>query len=296
MKSLDTKTSGILTFSDYRKKSYKVFYGVMIAILSIALVITVFPPVWLFLASFKSAKELYQVPFTLFPDTFDFGKIGNIWNALNFGKYYLNSFIIIIGSVLTSVIFNGLLAYGISILKPIGYRIVYGLVLGSLMIPPILSMGPLFNNIVKLGLINSHLPLILVFGANAFYFILFKTYYDGLPESLVEAAQLDGCNKLQLFFKIILPLSKPIMMVVAIFTVNAAWSDFLLPYLVLLDDAKQTVMVKIFMLQSNMGTSMKFGPDTLLVVLALSIIPPVVFFFIFQKQITSAVASTGIKE
>jgi multiple sugar transport system permease protein len=296
MNSLINKTSGILTFSDYKKIPYKILYGIMIGILFMALIITVFPPLWLFLASFKSAKELYQAPFTLFPDSFDFGKIKDVWDTLNFGKYYLNSFIIIIGAVLTSVIFNGLLAYAISILKPVGHRIVFGLVLGSLMIPPILNMGPLFNNIVKTGLINNYLPLMLVFGANSFYFILFKTYFDSLPESLVEAARLDGCNNLQVFYKIVLPLSKPIMMVVAIFTVNAAWSDFLLPYLVLLDDARQTVMVKIFLLQSNMGTSMNFGPDTLLIVLALSIIPPVIIFFIFQKQITSTVATTGVKE
>ncbi len=296
MESLKSKTSGIITFSDYKKTSYKIGYGIMIVILVLFVILTVFPPIWLFLASFKSAKELYQIPFTLFPDRFDFGKVINIWDTLNFAKYYLNSFVVIIGAVVCSVVFNGLLAYAISILKPKGHRIVFGLVLGSLMIPPILSMGPLFNNIVQLGLINSYLPLMVVFGANPFYFILFKTYFDGLPESLIEAAQLDGCTKLQIFYKIILPVSKPIVMVVSIFTVNAAWSDFLLPYLVLLNDAKQTVMVKIFMLQSNMGTSMNFGPDTLLVVLSLSIIPPVIFFFIFQKQITSSVATTGIKE
>jgi len=175
--------------------------------------------------------------------------------------------------------------------------VIYALVMVSLMIPVVLNMGPLFNNIVKVGLYGNYLPLWLVYGANPFYFIIFKTYFDHLPKTLFEAAQLDGCNKLQLFTKIVIPLSRPILMVVSIFTVNAAWSDFLLPFLVLQsDDSKHTVMVKIFSLQKNMGTTPYFTPDKLLLILALSMIPPILFFIFFQKQITSSVATAGIKE
>lgn len=112
----------------------------------------------------------------------------------------------------------------------------------------------------------------------------------------MEAARLDGCNKLTLFFKIVAPLSKPIIGVVAIFTVNASWSDFLMPFLVLKQDSVRTVMVKIFDLQSNMSTSAQFGMDYLLMVLSLSILPPVALFILFQKQITGSVATAGMKD
>jgi multiple sugar transport system permease protein len=296
MNKLKNKTSGILVYSDYKKKSYRILYWVMFSILLIISLIFVFPIIWLFFSSFKTPIELYQVPFSLLPEKFDFAKITNVWTSLQLGRYFLNSLIVVIGATIVSIVFNGILAYTISIRKPVGYKIILGLIMGSLMIPAILSMGPLFNNIVKLGLINSYLPLMLVFGANPFYFVLFKTYFDTLPISLIEAAKLDGCNDFQVFTKIVIPLSKPIVSVVAIFTINAAWCDFLLPYLVLRDDVKQTIMVKIFLLQSNMGTSMQFGPDTLLMLLMLSIIPPVILFFIFQKQIMNITMSAGLKE
>jgi multiple sugar transport system permease protein len=295
MKALNTKSTGLINFLDYKKQSNKVMYILMILFLFTTVIITIFPPLWLLLSSFKSATEIYQVPFTLLPESFDLGKVKEIWKQLQFGQYYLNSVWVIIGAVVCSVLFNGLLAYAISIIKPAGHKIVFGMVMVSLMIPPILNMGPLFNNIVKLGFINRYEPLWLVYGANPFYFIMFKTYFDGLPRSLFEAAQLDGANKLQMFRSIILPLSKPIIMVISIFTINAAWSDFLFPFLVLFEDSQQTVMVKIYKLQSTMGTAMNFGPDKLLMVLALSMIPPILFFIIFQKQITSSVATTGIK-
>ncbi len=296
MNKLKNKTSGILVYSDYKKKSYRILYWVMFSILLIISLIFVFPIIWLFFSSFKTPIELYQVPFSLLPEKFDFAKITNVWTSLQLGRYFLNSLIVVIGATIVSIVFNGILAYTISIRKPVGYKIILGLIMGSLMIPAILSMGPLFNNIVKLGLINSYLPLMLVFGANPFYFVLFKTYFDTLPISLIEAAKLDGCNDFQVFTKIVIPLSRPIVSVVAIFTINAAWCDFLLPYLVLRDDVKQTIMVKIFLLQSNMGTSMQFGPDTLLMLLMLSIIPPIILFFIFQKQIMNITMSAGLKE
>lgn len=296
MEKLRQKTNGLIIFSDYKKLIYKILYYVMILIIIITIILTVFPPMWLFLSGFKSAKELYSVPFSLFPKKFDFNKVTDLWNTLEFGKYFVNSLWVILGALVCSIVFNGLLAYAISVIKPIGYKVVYILIMVSLMIPVVLNMGPLFNNIVRFGLVGTYIPLWLVYGANPFYFILFKTYFDSLPKTLFEAAELDGCNKLQLFTKIIVPLSKPIIMVVSIFTINAAWSDFLLPYLVLLtNDSKQTVMVKIYLLYSNMGTAMNFSPDKLLLIIGLAMIPPIILFVLFQKRITSSVATTGIK-
>lgn len=106
---------------------------------------------------------------------------------------------------------------------------------------------------------------------------------------------MDGANNLQIFGSILIPLAKPIIGVVAIFTLTAAWSDFLLPYLVLQDGVMHTVMVKIFSIQSSIATNPEFGPDKLLILLMISIIPQVIIFSLFQKQITSTTISSGIK-
>ncbi len=297
MEHLKSKRDGLLIFSDYKKTPFKILYGLMVLIIMIAIIVTVFPPIWLFLSSFKSAAELDSPPFTLFPEKFKLSKVVELWNWLQFGRYYLNSLWLILGALFCSILFNGLLAYAISIVKPVGHKIVFTLVMISLMVPVILNMGPLLQNIRNVGMTGTYLPLWLVHGANPFYFILFKVYFDQLPKTLFEQAQLDGCTKFQMFRKIVVPLSRPIVMVVSIFTVNAAWSDFLLPYLVLSgESAKQPVMVMIYSFYDNLGRQQGLTLDRLLMIISISIIPTIIFFIIFQKQITSSVATTGIKE
>ncbi|MBQ7408279.1 MAG: carbohydrate ABC transporter permease [Clostridia bacterium] len=293
---LSRKTYGLYNFMDYRRVWPKVVYGLFILFMLTVVVVSVLPPISLFFAGFKNPQDIYSVPFKLLPESFDFSKIAKVWTDMNFGKYFVNSVIVIAGALVCSIVFNGLLAYATAIVKPAGHKVVYSLVLGSMMIPAVLSIVPLFNQIVKLQLTNKHIALWLAAGANAYHFVLFHTYFKSLPKSLMEAARLDGCSKLTLFYRIVAPLSAPIIGVVAIFTLNATWSDFLLPFLVLKQDATRTVMVKIFDMQSNMSTSAQFGMDYLLVVLSISMIPPIALFIIFQKQITGSVSTSGMKD
>ncbi len=295
-KSLKQKTGGVLNYSDYKRPTFKVIYLLIILFLFIAVLTALIPPLWLFLSSFKEAEELTSVPYQLFPKVFNIGKLLDVWRILNFGEYFLNTIIVVLGAVICSVVFNGLLAYTFAIIRPSGYKFFYTLVLGSYMIPAFSSIVPLFKQIVDFNLINSYLPLWLMFGANAFYLIMMKNYFESLPKSIFEAAAMDRCSPLKTFFLIVVPLSKPILSVVAIFTMTAAWSDFLLPYLVLTDNDMMTVMVKIYDLQSTMGSIQGFGPDKLLMVLTISILPQIIIFALFQKQITANSYASAIKE
>lgn len=295
-KRLRNKTNGILNYADYKKPWFRALYLVILFFLIAAALTAVIPIMWLFLSSFKEAGELTSVPYRLFPENFSFAKLGEVWSMLNFGKYFLNTVIVVLGAVLCSVVFNGLLAYTFSIVKPRGYKIFYALVMLSYMIPAITAIVPLFKNIVGLGLINNYLPLCLCYGANAYYLLMFKNYFDSLPKALFEAAEMDRCGKWKTFFRVVVPLSRPIIGVVAIFTMTAAWSDFLLPYLVLKDNDMMTIMVEIYNLQSTMGSVQGFGPDKLLMVLTISILPQILIFAIFQKHITGSSAAGAIKE
>lgn len=163
------------------------------------------------------------------------------------------------------------------------------------MIPAVLAIIPLFAMIAKMQLINTFVPLWFAFGANAFYFINFKNYFEKIPKELIEAMRIDGCGELTIFFKLILPLSKPIIGTIAIFATSAAWGDFLLPNLVLRDDSMFTLMVKLFSINATMGTVTGYTPDLLLMALLLSIIPQIVIFFVFQKQITGGSLDGGMK-
>lgn len=168
---------------------------------------------------------------------------------------------------------------------------IYALIMATLMLPATTSVVPLFINITKIGLSGSFVPLWLIMGANAFYVVLFKNFYDAMPNSLLEAARLDGCNNWQLYFRIVLPLSMPINMVIVIYAVNAAWSDFLLPYLLLNNTKLETVMVRMF----TYRTSDRVNNMDIIRAIVFAIIPPILLFVAFQRQITENVVSAGIK-
>lgn len=296
LKRLKSKSSGILTAADYKKAGFRIVYWIILFILLVAVLTALTPVLWLFLSSFKDASELTSTPYHLFPETFSLKKLAEVWNMLNFWQYFLNTIIVVIGAVLCSVVFNGLLAYVFAIVKPKGYKIFYGLVMASYMIPALMSIVPLYQQIINFGLINTYIPLWFMFGANAYYLIMFKNYFESLPKALFEAAEMDKCGKFRAFFKVVIPMSRPIIGVVAIFTMTAAWSDFLLPYLVLNDDSMMTVMVKIYNIQTTMGSIDGFGPDKLLMILTISILPQIVIFALFQKQITGSSAAGAVKE
>lgn len=284
------KNFGVLTQFDLRKPRVKLLYWLFFAINCVIVFISLFPAIWLVINSFRTLSEFKHAT-TLIPRAFHVADWLSTWNQMNFPKYYLNSLIVVVGCIICAIVFNGLLAYSISMIKPKGYKVVNALILWSLMIPPTTAIVPLFVNIVNAGMNQTFWPLWLGIGANAFYVTLYKQFYDDLPFALIEAARLDGCSDFQIFFRIVLPLSGAINGVIILYAINAAWSDFLLPYLVLNGSGKETVMVKLFAL----STATKADKMDVLRATVFSVIPPVILFIFFQKQITQGVALSGIK-
>lgn len=295
MKKFTDKGTGALLSMDMRSAASKWIYWSIFALLMLLALICLLPPLWVFLSSMKSIKEITRIPPSILPERFDFGKFVDVWKLLHFEVYYLNTLVLAAGSVLFAVVFNGITGYVLSCLKPRGTALILSLVMWTMLLPNTLSMVPLFKNMISLpilgiNLTNTYWPMWLVAGANAFNILLFKNFFDGIPISLVEAARLDGCGRISIFSRIILPLSLPIIAVVAIFTVNGTWSDFLLPYLVLNKRSMYTVMIQIY------NTSGTLALDQQLVSLVFAIIPPVVIFFIFQKYIMGGITVGGVKE
>ena len=284
------KRTGIIRDFDQSTVSVKVGLTAVYFICLVIVLISLFPIFWVIMAGFKDLKE-YMSSVAILPAAFDFSRYFKTWTQLNIVQNYLNSLYVILGSVFCALIFNGLLAYGLAILKPKGHKILQNLVMFSLLIPATISLVPLFMNIQNLNLGGFFTPLWLAAGASAFYVILFRQFFQSLPSSLIEAGRIDGCSQLQTFFKIVLPLSKPICVVVAIFAINGAWSDFLLPYLVLGQGRWQTVMVRLFVF----STQQTINYDDLMRAVVFSMIPPIILFFGFQKQLTENIVTVGIK-
>ena len=282
--------TGVIRDYDMHSLSVRIGYGLIYGLCIVMMVFAVFPLVWVVLAGFKDLKE-FMSSTSLLPRSFDLGLFFKTWNQLGIAKNYLNSLISVVGSVICALIFNGLLGYGLAILKPRGYGVVKKMVMLSLLVPATISIVPLFMNIQRLHMGNSFLPLWLSYGANAMYVVLFIQFFESLPQSMIEASRIDGCTPLQTFFYIVLPLSKPICAVVSIFAINAAWSDFLLPYLVLRGGPLQTVMVRLFVF----STEQTVNADTMMRSVVFSMIPPIILFALFQKQLTENAVSAGIK-
>lgn len=292
MKHLRNKVDGLLNFSDYKNIGSKIFYGVIIFLLVMFALTAIIPILWLFITSFKTVNEINSPDYHLFPQVFDLKKMLDVWNKVNFGRYYLNTLIVVVGAVICSVVFNGLLAYAVGVLKPFGHKVINALVLLGYMVPAALAIFPLLMSLSEIGMINNYIPLWLMFGANAYYYLLFKDSFEKIPVALIEAARVDGMSDFKIFFKIIIPLSKSIIGVVAIFTMTAAYSDFLLPYTILQDETMQTVMVGVYRLSSTTT----LDASELLMLLVISIIPQIIIFVIFQKQIMNNSANSGMKE
>ena len=284
------KEDGVIRFYDLKSGPTRI-WAVLIFIACIAMaVVALYPVFWLICSSLKDLKEFMSTT-QVIPKNADWEGWVDTWNSFGFTKYYINSGIAVAGGVVCAVFFNGLMAYVLAILKPRGYKIVFALVMWCLLIPPTTSFVALFVNIKNIGLTKSFVPLWLAMGANAYWVVLFKNFFEGLPKDYIDAARLDGCGSLQIFTRIVLPLSRSIIVVVAIFAVTAAWSDFLMPYLLLNGSGMETVMVKLY----SFNTSIKTNQLDIIRAVLYSIIPPTIIFTVFQKQIMGGVMDGGIK-
>jgi multiple sugar transport system permease protein len=281
--------NGLIRDFDLKQRSVRLLYWLFLAIGILAAFAGIIPLVWLILSGFKDIREFVREP-TVFPKKYDFTSYVKTWNELKFFRYYINSLISVAGSVVCAVFFNGLLGYALSKIKPAGTKFIYMLILWSLLIPATISIVPLFINISRLHLTGSFIPLWLNIGANAFFVVLFKNFFDELPQSLIEAAQIDGARNIAIFTKIAIPLSKAIIIVIVIYSINAAWSDFLLPYLTLRNSGFETVMVRLFQFRGSRANDVDIVRG-----IVFAVIPPVALFFIFQKHITQISLQSGIK-
>jgi len=290
MRKKKLQRTGVIRDYDLHSISVRIGYAVIYILCGIMVIFAVFPLIWVVLAGFKDLKE-FMSSTKIAPNSFSFAPFLKTWSQLDLARNYLNSLISVAGSVVCALVFNGLLGYGLAILKPKGSGIVKKLVMFSLLVPATISIVPLFMNIQRLGMGNSFLPLWLSYGANAMYVVLFIQFFESLPKEMIEASRIDGCTPLQTFFHIVLPLSRPIVAVVTIFAINASWSDLLLPYLVLRGGQLQAGMVRLLVFR----TGQSVNADTMMRSVVFTMIPPIILFAIFQKQLTENNVSVGVK-
>ncbi len=286
--------TGLINDMDMKNPKYKLIYICVLLILCAVCVTTIFPTLWIFMSAFKSTEEFLQIPPTIIPRSFQPHKIVEVWGMLSFGKYLKNSVIIIIGTWICSVVFNGMAGYVFSKVKPLGSNFLFKIIFFTMLMPASMNMIPLyveFTNFPILGInfTNTYIPLFMMSAISAFDILLFKNFFNSIPTSIVEAARVDGASQPGIFLRIILPLSKPIIVVVSIFAINGAWGNFFWPYMILKKESLQPVAVMLYNMQTQLSA------DKYMVLMMFSIVPPLVIFFLLSKHIIGGVSIGGVK-
>lgn len=292
---LSNKTEGLITAIEYKRKSVAFSYWLMFGIIVVIAVICIFPIIWSFLSGFKEVDEFFSLTPTLFPQTFKIEKIQSVWRDLKLGRAFLNSMIMIIGCLIGNIVIGGLAGYTISRLKPRGSKILFTLMLWTMMMPNTLSLIPQYLTwidfpVIHVNLKDTYIPFYIASMGSVFNILLFKNFFDKIPISFVESAKLDGCGNVGVFLRIIIPLSKPIVATISIFVFTGCWNDFLMPYLIIKKQSLMPVAVRLYSLMSQWTQ-----PQQMLAAFIV-MIPSLVVYMICSKQILGNSMSAGIKE
>lgn len=275
----------------------RTIYWLVFALLVLATLITFGPLYWMYSGALKSSVEIFQTPPTFWPVHPDWSNYSNAWTILQLPLYFGNSLILAAGAVVLQILVSATSAYALSKLHPAGKNIIQFGFFCTLMVPSIVYIIPQFVNIsdlplLHLSLINTWAGVWLPEAASAFNILVLKSFFDSIPTELSDAARLDGANSWQLFTRIILPLSRPALAVITIFTVIASWKDFLWPLLVLSDSNLQPLIVALYH-ESGINANLPFS--YLIAGLVFASIPPIILFLLFQRQIIRGINLSGLK-
>ncbi len=295
MKTFKKKETGFITQVELNQTGTKVVYWAMFAFLSIVALFAVLPPLWILTSGFKDINEFFMIPPTIIPKSFQPEKLKLVWEKFDYVLYYKNTLILAAGCVFFRIVLNGLAGYVLSRLRPKGSKAVFAIIMFLMMVPNTIGMVPYYMTIcdfpyLHFNMLGTFWPMWLSAGAGCFTILMFKSFFDSIPISYIEAARIDGCNNLKIFFKIIVPLSVPVIMTVAIFAFNDAWGDFFWPYLVL--NNKKLYTVSIFLFQNKAGN---YPIDVYMVMLTLAIVPPSIIYAFLQKYIIGGLNIGGVK-
>ncbi|KKC33009.1 sugar ABC transporter permease [Devosia psychrophila] len=265
-----------------------------VALLAVS-VLMLYPLLWLLAASFRPENEIFTSA-SIWPSSWSIDSYIRGWNGLrtSFGTFYINSFIISGLSVLGNVMACSMAAYAFARLDFKFKNFWFAMMLMTLMLPYQVTLIPQYVLFRQLGWVNTFLPLVVpkFLAADGFFIFLMVQFFRGLPKELDEAAQMDGCSPWRIYWKIIIPLSMPVLATAAIFTFIWTWDDFFGPLIYLSEMKTYTVMLGLRTFTDSTGESDYGG---LFAMSVLSIVPIFLFFLFFQRLLIEGIATTGMK-
>jgi multiple sugar transport system permease protein len=255
-------------------------------------VIMLFPFFWLIRSAFMTQREIQTMPIKWLPSQFNFDNFIGALSAAPFIIYFRNSALLVIVNMVGSILSSSFVAFGFGRLKYKGQGVLFALLISTMMIPATVLMIPQFIGWTVIGAYNSFIPLMLpAFFGSAFYVFLLRQFYLSIPKDYDEAAFVDGANYFTIYWRIIMPLSKPALCSVGVFTFMGTWNDFMGPLLYLERQSLRTVALglQIFLGQYRVQLNYLMAASTL------AVIPMVVLFFLAQRYFIEGITFSGLK-
>ena len=271
------------------KKSKIIIY----VLLTIMALYFLSPFVYMLFTTFKTEAEAIAYPPKMFPKKWLVENYLNAWNAQPFGRYLWNSIVVTVGTTAGQIISCSLVAYGFARYNFKGKNVLFMILLSTMMIPWDVTMIPQYMEFKIFGWINTLKPLIVpAWFGSAYYIFLMRQFLMGVPKDFEEAARIDGASELNILLKIMLPMAKPVISVLCIFSFMWRWNDYLWPKLVINGKERYTIQLAL----ANYSGEYSVDWNSLLAMSVISMIPVIIVFVTLQKYIIGGMTAGGVKE
>ncbi|RKP55601.1 carbohydrate ABC transporter permease [Cohnella endophytica] len=283
---------GIISDYDLKRPGVKIAYGFMLLVILVMVCTMLYPLLVIFFNGLKLNAEVNSFPPTFLPSEIHFENYHKAWTYIKLPLFARNTLFIFAGNMFMTIVVVGFASFSLSRMNVPYKKAIQYFFLMTLFIPPTTYIIPNFVNLRDLGLMNTFWALWLPAGANAFFLLLLKSFFDGINIEMFESGRIDGASEPRLFFQIAFPLSVPIFATLAIFVFSSSWNDWYWPSLILSDNNHYPLATAIYKYVVNvrrLDTNIKFA------ILSMVTFPPVIVFLIFQKYIVRGLHLGGVK-
>ncbi|MFF2652687.1 carbohydrate ABC transporter permease [Streptomyces sp. NPDC058045] len=264
-------------------------------LLSVGLLVMVAPFLWMALSAFKTKKELTASEPVWVPSEWTLKSFTDLFDRLDMPRYFMNSVIVAVLVTVCNLLFCSMLGYALAKLRFAGRSRVFAIVLAALMVPGNLMILPLYVLMTKLGLIDSYAGLVLPFAAGAFGVFLMRQFMQSVPDELLEAARIDGAGEWYIFWRIVMPLVKPALATLTLFTCLGSWNNFVWPLVATNDPGKYTLPVALATFANDPNRTVGGGNGMLMAGSLLVVLPVLAVFIALQRHFTQGIATAGMK-
>jgi multiple sugar transport system permease protein len=253
---------------------------------------TLTPLAWMVAASFMRPGEASTFPPPFLPSAPTLEQYASLFTRINITRYLVNSIVVSVAVTLISLVVNSMAGFAFAKYRFRGRRGLFNTLIASMVIPAQVTMLPLFLMLNKLGVINSYLGVIIPGMASIFGIFLVRQFAMSIPDSLLEAARMEGAGDFRVYWSLVLPLCRPILLTLAIFTFMGTWNDFLWPLIVMTDDSMYTLPVAL----ANMSGEHVQDTELMMAGAVLTVLPVLVLFAALQRQYLSGIMAGSVKE